>query len=141
MRRLARRGLRDADGRPSAADRDATSAGGAAKLRHYDLASFFVDRAGSRTLSGAFATRVEPRAFIVRQALGQAQALLPGLQPSEVLVVGDTPHDIEGAHAIGVPVLAVATNTHSLDELAALAPWQARRVLPPPDEFERLLRA
>jgi phosphoglycolate phosphatase len=119
-----------------------TRAGGAAKLRHYGLASYFAPAAadGDPGLAGAFAIRVEPRARIVRRALEQAQAVVPGLRPSEVLVIGDTPHDIEGAHAIGVPVLAVATNTHSIDELSALAPWQVRSVLPSPDEFAVLLR-
>ena len=70
-----------------------------------------------------------------------AQARLPGLRASEALVIGDTPHDIEGAHAIGVPVLALATNTHSLEELAAHQPWQVMPVLPRCDEFEELLAA
>lgn len=116
-----------------------TRAGGAAKLRHYGLASYFAAAGDAAGLAGAFAMRVEPRACIVRRALEQAQEALPGLRPDEVLVIGDTPHDIEGAHAIGVPVLAVATNTHTLDELAALGPWRAVATLPSPDEFARLI--
>jgi phosphoglycolate phosphatase-like HAD superfamily hydrolase len=123
-----------------------TMAGGTAKLRHYGLSEFFrvvepgaagrvAGRVAALSLVGSFSTRVEPRANIVRRALQLAQARLPGLRPGEALVIGDTPHDIEGAHAIGVPVLAVATNTHSLEELAAHRPWKAVGVLPAWDEF------
>jgi len=120
-----------------------TMAGGTAKLRHYGLSEFFraadpleAGRVDAVPLVGAFSTRVEPRANIVRRALQMAQSRLPGLRPGEALVIGDTPHDIEGAHAIGVPVLAVATNTHSLEELAAHRPWKAVGVLPTWDEFQ-----
>lgn len=122
-----------------------TLTGGTAKLRHYGLSEFF--RAGPPAegdppedlpLVGSFSNRIEPRANIVRRALQMAQARLPGLRAGEALVIGDTPHDIEGAHAIGVPVLAVATNTHSLEELAALRPWKAVPVLPGVDEWRAL---
>lgn len=118
-----------------------THVGAAAKLRHYALSGFFegAGPGGSPALCGAFSTRVEPRAHIARRALEMAQAAVPDLAPGEVLIVGDTPHDIEGAHAIGVPALAVATNTHSLDELRAHHPWRALPQLPPSAEFEALL--
>ncbi|MCC7242522.1 MAG: HAD family hydrolase [Acidobacteria bacterium] len=128
-----------------------TRAGGTAKLRHYGLNGFFEaltapDPPGaeaplSALLPGAFSSQVEPRARIARSALEMAQARLPGLEPGEVLVIGDTPHDIEGAHAIGVPVLALATNTHSLDELASHRPWKVLTALPIPEAFDRLLPA
>jgi phosphoglycolate phosphatase-like HAD superfamily hydrolase len=125
-----------------------TIAGGTAKLRHYGLSEFF--RAADPSLSeaggdsgapllGSFSNRVEPRANIVRRALQMAQARVPGLRASEALVIGDTPHDIEGAHAIGVPVLAVATNTHSLEELGSHQPWTLLPQLPDRDSFARLL--
>jgi phosphoglycolate phosphatase-like HAD superfamily hydrolase len=124
-----------------------TRPGGTAKLQHYGLSQWF--QAGApdgRTvdpsaLVGAFSSRVEPRANIVRRALQMAQSTLPDLRASEVLVVGDTPHDIEGAHAIGVPVLAVASNTHTIDELRAHDPWRVMPALPPPDAFAALLAA
>jgi phosphoglycolate phosphatase len=125
-----------------------TIAGGTAKLRHYGLSDYFrtADAAMSGSwgdsgapLVGAFSNRVEPRANIVRRALQMAQARVPGLRASEALVVGDTPHDIDGAHAIGVPVLAVATNTHSLAELASHQPWKVLPVLPDRDAFAALL--
>jgi phosphoglycolate phosphatase len=117
-----------------------TQGGGTAKLGYYGLARYFRDRADEAgLLMGAFSERVEPRAHIVRRALELAQARLPGLTAEEVLVVGDTPHDIEGAHAIGVPVLAVATNAHNLDELGAYAPWRVLPRLPEPADFGALI--
>jgi phosphoglycolate phosphatase-like HAD superfamily hydrolase len=123
-----------------------TRAGATVELRYYALSEFF--RAGTRgdaapdgALVGSFSTHVEPRAHIVRRALQMAQSKLPGLLASEVLVVGDTPHDIEGAHALGVPVLAVASNTHTLEELAAHNPWRVMKALPAPLAFQGLLTA
>lgn len=37
-------------------------------------------------------------------------------------MVGDTPRDIEAAHANGLPVIAVATGNYSFAELAKLEP-------------------
>ena len=82
-----------------------------------------------------------PRAAIVRRALQMAQARLPGLRAAEVLVIGDTPHDVDGAHAIGIPVLAVASNTHTLEELSAHKPWRVMAALPSPQEFAALVGA
>jgi phosphoglycolate phosphatase-like HAD superfamily hydrolase len=39
-----------------------------------------------------------------------------------VCVVGDTPRDIEAAHANSLPVIAVATGKFSYDELLQLRP-------------------
>lgn len=120
-----------------------TLMGATAKLRHYGLSACFqavgLTDAAESALPGAFSMRVEPRAEIVRRALQMAQSQLPGLLPSEALVIGDTPHDIHGAHAAGVPVLSVATHTHTLDELRELGPWSAMAALPGVEEFERIL--
>lgn len=40
----------------------------------------------------------------------------------EIAVVGDTPADVDCGAALGVKAVAVATGTHTLDELAAHAP-------------------
>ena len=42
--------------------------------------------------------------------------------PDRVWVIGDTPHDIACARAIGANCLAVATGRHSPSELAAHQP-------------------
>ncbi len=117
-----------------------TRAGATAKLAHYGLDRFFRPADDlSAPLAGEFSERVEPRARIVERALAAVRRRRPDLHPSEALVIGDTPHDIEGAHAIGVPVLAVASNTHAIDELQALKPWHAVPALPAPDAFTALL--
>ncbi len=121
-----------------------TRAGGTAKLRHYALDRYFEDAASGaapRPLSGSFSERVEPRARIVDRALAMARARMPDLAPEEALVVGDTPHDIEGARAIGVPTLAVATNTHTFEELQGHHPWRTLRELPAPADFAGILTA
>ncbi|MEM6776937.1 MAG: HAD family hydrolase [Planctomycetota bacterium] len=41
----------------------------------------------------------------------------------DMIVIGDTPADIECGHAIGARVLAVATGTHSVEELQSKKPW------------------
>ena len=92
-------------------------------------------------LVGSFSERIEPRANIVRRALERAREALPDLESSEALVIGDTPHDIEGAHAVGVPVLAVASNTHSLEELQSHRPWRAMSALPEVSDFAEMLSA
>ena len=58
-----------------------------------------------------------------------------------MLVIGDTPHDVEGAHSVGIPVLAVASNTHTVQELAMHRPWRVMPALPPPEEFNGILEA
>jgi phosphoglycolate phosphatase-like HAD superfamily hydrolase len=117
--------------------------GATAKIRHYGLSECFqtvsLTRDAEPALPGAFSMRVEPRAEIVRRALQMAQSFVPGLQPGEALVIGDTPHDIHGAHAVGVPVLSVASHTHSRDELLALHPWRVIDRLPEVDEFREML--
>jgi phosphoglycolate phosphatase-like HAD superfamily hydrolase len=104
-----------------------TASGGAAKLRHYGLDAYFP--------WGAFSERVEPRANIARRAWARAIGDLPALTPEQVLVIGDTPHDIECANAIGTRVLAVASNVHSRAELEAHHPWLVADRLPPLDVF------
>jgi phosphoglycolate phosphatase-like HAD superfamily hydrolase len=37
--------------------------------------------------------------------------------PSRVVVVGDTPHDVQGAHDAGVRAVGVATGASSTDDL------------------------
>ena len=39
------------------------------------------------------------------------------IEPSEVIVVGDTPLDVDAAEAVGAISLAVASGSYSVDEL------------------------
>lgn len=53
---------------------------------------------------GAYGEDADPRPALVRIALARAKA-----SPVDTVVIGDTPADMAGAHASGVPVIGVAT--------------------------------
>jgi phosphoglycolate phosphatase-like HAD superfamily hydrolase len=76
-----------------------------------------VERAGLREWFrfGGFSDHFPVRSELVGNALKKARELA-GPEAS-VCVVGDTPRDIEAAHANGLPVIAVATGHFSFDEL------------------------
>jgi phosphoglycolate phosphatase-like HAD superfamily hydrolase len=107
-----------------------TRAGARAKLTHYDLIQFFPD--------GAFAEDTGDRASIAKRALDLAHRG-GAAADAAVFVIGDTPHDIDCARAIGARTIAVATGGYSLDELEPHGPWRAFHELPSPDEFLRLI--
>jgi phosphoglycolate phosphatase-like HAD superfamily hydrolase len=107
-----------------------TRGGAKAKLTHYGLIDFFPE--------GAFAEDTRARATIAERALLLARTA-GHVDERDMFVIGDTPHDIECANAIGVRTIAVATGGYSVDELRAHQPWQLFEALPPPDEFLRLV--
>ncbi len=109
-------------------------AGAEAKLRHYGLWGFF-------GAGGAFSVEGADRPSIARQARELAGEH-GGEAPSgeQMVVIGDTPHDISCGKAIGARTLAVATGPgYDLDELRACEPWVARPELPSPEELARLV--
>jgi phosphoglycolate phosphatase len=76
---------------------------------------------------GAYATAGVDRAGIVRLAVERGEATLGTDVPnSEILVVGDTPLDIEAAHAVDCTAIAVATGHY---DAAALREAGADHVL------------
>ncbi len=93
------------------------------KLAHYGLDGFFPD--------GGFGEESEERADIVRLA---AERLARGLDMTDVVVVGDTPHDVDSALACGAVAAGVATGRHSVDELRACG---AQLVFPDFADWER----
>ena len=107
-----------------------TRAGAAAKLQHYDLVQFFP--------GGAFAEDTRDRSSIAGRALEIARRAGP-VADSGIFVIGDTPHDIECANAIGARTIAVATGGYSLEELEGHRPWRLFAELPAPIEFVQLL--
>ncbi len=107
-----------------------TRAGARAKLTHYDLIQYFPD--------GAFAEDAGDRGSIARRALELAKQG-GAVDEGAVFVVGDTPHDVECARAIGARTIAVATGGYTLEELEAHHPWRVLNELPPVDEFLRLI--
>ena len=107
-----------------------TRAGARAKLTHYDLMHFFPD--------GAFAEDAGERSAIASRALELARRAAP-VADDRLFVIGDTPHDIHCANAIGARTIAVATGGYSLDELREHNPWRLFAELPPPDQFVRVI--
>ena len=92
------------------------------KLAHYQLWDHFA--------TGGFGDDHEDRnkvAAVARQRGGRLlQKELPG---DEILVIGDTPLDIECARAINARMLAVATGNYSMDQLREHRPTWAVKTL------------
>jgi phosphoglycolate phosphatase-like HAD superfamily hydrolase len=107
-----------------------TRGGARAKLTYYGLMEFFPD--------GAFAEDIADRATIARRALELARRAGP-VADDGVFVVGDTPHDIACANAIGARTIAVATGGYTLEELAPHSPWRMFSELPAPEDFVALI--
>jgi phosphoglycolate phosphatase-like HAD superfamily hydrolase len=69
---------------------------------------------------GGFSDDFPIRAELIGNAAKKARALAGA--DARVCVVGDTPRDIEAAHANSLPVIAVATGNYSFEELLELKP-------------------
>lgn len=85
--------------------------GNFSRSAHLKLAHFGIDRYFS---DGAFGEDSEDRTVIVRRAL---EKMAEGLSPAEVMVIGDTPHDVSSAKACDAVAVAVATGRNTADEL------------------------
>lgn len=86
------------------------------KLRHGGLDGFFE---WGPDAVGGFAEDGEVRARIVEAAMRRAAAQVGPLAPREVLVVGDTPLDVQAGHEAGCEVLGVATGKYGREDLLA----------------------
>jgi phosphoglycolate phosphatase-like HAD superfamily hydrolase len=90
-------------------------AGALLKLGHYALDHHFA--------FGGFGDEHLDRDDVAREALAAACThVCTTVEPHRVWVIGDTPLDVRCARCIGARVVAVATGTHSLEELVAHAP-------------------
>jgi phosphoglycolate phosphatase-like HAD superfamily hydrolase len=79
-----------------------------------------ITRAGLQRffLFGGYGSDSAVRSDLTRAAIARAEALSGrDIDPSEVLVVGDTPRDIEAAHGAGAIAVGVATGEYSVDQL------------------------
>jgi phosphoglycolate phosphatase-like HAD superfamily hydrolase len=95
-----------------------TAQGARIKLARGGLWDYFTGKDGAPI--GGFGSDSADRTDLVRRGIARASAHLGrALAPEEVLVVGDTPHDVVAAHAAGVRAAAVTTGGHSVAELAA----------------------
>jgi phosphoglycolate phosphatase-like HAD superfamily hydrolase len=85
-------------------------AGARIKLEHFDLWRYFK--------CGAYGDDAADRnalvSFAVRRA---AEGGLPQLSPRDVLIIGDTPHDVACAQASGAFAVAVATGGYTVEQL------------------------
>ena len=81
-----------------------------------------IERAGIREWFrfGGFSDRFPVRSELIGNAARKARELTG--DKASVCVVGDTPRDIEAAHANDLPVIAVATGHFSFEELIAYQP-------------------
>jgi len=67
---------------------------------------------------GGYGSDSPDRTVLTRRAIERAGEILKRpVDPKRVLVVGDTPLDIEAAHAAGAVAVGVATGNHSEDDL------------------------
>ncbi len=80
------------------------------KLEHFDLWRYFQ--------CGAFGDDSADRNDLVPFAVERArQCGLDDIEPSHIFVVGDTPHDVACARAVGAVPIAVATGGFTSDQL------------------------
>lgn len=86
--------------------------GAAAKLAHFGL--------WERFSGGGFGDRHTSRADLVRDGIAElAAALGVAADPSNTIVLGDTPLDVEAAHRAGARAMAVGTGRFTRAELLA----------------------
>jgi phosphoglycolate phosphatase-like HAD superfamily hydrolase len=84
--------------------------GARVKLEYFDLWKYF--------RWGAFGDDASDRNALVPVAIRRAEECgIGNASPSDVLVVGDTPHDIACAHAVGARPIGVATGSYSVETL------------------------
>ena len=108
-----------------------TRGGARAKLTHYQLFDYFPD--------GAFAEDFGERATIAQRALQLARQAGP-VNEQQLFVIGDTPHDITCAEAIGARTIAVGTGGgYTSEQLRTYRPWRVFDQLPAADAFIDLL--
>jgi phosphoglycolate phosphatase-like HAD superfamily hydrolase len=102
------------------------------KLEYFDLWKYFP--------CGAFGGDAASRNDLVPIALSRARACgIVNGQPSKVLVVGDTPNDVECALVAGATPVGVATGGYSVADLRAAGAEIVFKDLSDTEEFLRLL--
>ena len=105
-----------------------------AKLEHAGLAGWFP--------IGAFGDDHEERAALVPLALAEgADHHGAAFRPDAVVLIGDTPRDVEAARAARCGVVAVATGRFGVDELEGLSPDAVLADLSDADALVRACRA
>ncbi|MEU9712892.1 haloacid dehalogenase-like hydrolase [Streptomyces sp. NPDC047967] len=85
---------------------------------------------------GAYGADAEQRPDLVAVVRERVQRLRGVVEDVPVVLIGDTPRDVEAALATGSEIIAVASGIHSADELAAAG---ASVVLPDLSDTERVI--
>jgi phosphoglycolate phosphatase-like HAD superfamily hydrolase len=99
------------------------------KLRHFELADYFE--------WGAFSDDASDRNALEPIALRRAETYdIPGEAMARVIVIGDTPHDIECARVAGARSIAVATGGFTVDQLREFG---ADAVLPDLSDTQKVI--
>jgi phosphoglycolate phosphatase len=102
------------------------------KLEYFDLWKYFP--------CGAFGGDSPNRNDLVPIAIDRARACgIADVRPADVLVVGDTPNDIECARVAGATPVAVATGGYSADQLREAGAEIVFKDLSDTDAFLKLL--
>jgi phosphoglycolate phosphatase-like HAD superfamily hydrolase len=101
-----------------------------------------LDRAGlfERFAFGGFGCDHEDRAELLRAGAARGAALLGATEAAcRVVVIGDTPKDVDAARRIGAECLAVATGSYDAAALAACRPTHVAASLAVPGAIDALL--
>jgi phosphoglycolate phosphatase len=102
------------------------------KLRHFDLWQYFA--------WGVYGDRTLDRANLVPLAKHQYRCNGGAfLRPTDVWIIGDTPHDVRCARANGATSIAVATGSHNVETLECLRADHVFTDLSDTDAFLQLL--
>jgi phosphoglycolate phosphatase len=103
------------------------------KLEYFDLWKYFA--------WGAFGGDAASRNDLVPIAVSRAREHgIDGIAPERVLVIGDTPNDIECALVAGATPVAVATGSYPVDQLRAAGATIVFEDLSDPQPFLSLLK-
>ena len=102
------------------------------KLEHFDLWRYFP--------CGAFADDAADRNSLLPKALERIRACGgPSVRPADVIVIGDTPHDVACALAAGARPVGVATGSFSVQQLRDSGAETVFQDLSDSDSFLKLL--
>ena len=107
-----------------------TRSGAYRKLQHYLIDQYFS--------FGGFGDEHACRNEVAKSAMQAAAKFLESEpDPSQTWVIGDTPNDIICARSIGANVIAVATGTFTMEELAS---HQPNVCLPDLSDWQRVVQ-
>jgi phosphoglycolate phosphatase len=108
-------------------------AGARIKLEHFDLWRYF--------RCGAFGDDAADRNALVPFAVARARecGLADPIAPEQILVVGDTPHDVACARAVGATPIGVATGGFTVEQLRESGADIVFETLADPGEFLMLV--